>query len=88
LSWAGLGGAGLAQEQAWVFLSRYTVVVPHTLTDCSATHLYRRRYYVEAEEQVWDYTPMDGDFCSGELLSWTEEQAVFTEANSLSLGSK
>lgn len=47
-----------------------------------------RRYYIEAEEVEWDYAPLGGDFCTGELLSWTPDQEVFTVPNSLSLGSK
>ncbi|KAL4440358.1 hypothetical protein ABPG75_003359 [Micractinium tetrahymenae] len=47
-----------------------------------------RRYFIEAEEVEWNYTPMGGDFCSGKLLSWTREQAVFTVPTHLSLGSK
>lgn len=47
-----------------------------------------RRYYVEAEEAEWDFAPRGGDFCSGELLPWTPEQSVFTEATYRSLGSK
>ncbi|KAL4429029.1 hypothetical protein ABPG77_006068 [Micractinium sp. CCAP 211/92] len=47
-----------------------------------------RRYYIEAEEVEWNYAPLGGDFCSGELLSWTPDQAVFTVPNHLSLGSK
>ena len=100
-----------------------------------------RRYYIEAEEEVWDCelpcnrereravkfvssccgstaalscllpleapswligpphpamspattladAPRGADFCTGALVPWTPEQAVFTVANSLSLGSK
>ncbi|EFN54070.1 hypothetical protein CHLNCDRAFT_58397 [Chlorella variabilis] len=47
-----------------------------------------RTYYVEAEEVEWDYAPRGGDYCTGSLLPWTEEQEVFTEANHLSPGSK
>lgn len=32
--------------------------------------------------------PRGADFCTGALVPWTPEQAVFTVANSLSLGSK
>ncbi|KAI7843651.1 hypothetical protein COHA_002890 [Chlorella ohadii] len=47
-----------------------------------------RRYYIEAEEETWDYAPRGADYCSGAPVPWTPEQAVFTVANSLSLGSK
>lgn len=58
------------------------------LAYCSLCVCPCRRYYIEAEEVEWNYAPLGGDFCSGELLSWTPDQAVFTVPNHLSLGSK
>ncbi|PSC72045.1 multicopper ferroxidase [Micractinium conductrix] len=47
-----------------------------------------RRYFIEAEEVVWDFAPLGGNMCSGDKQPWTPEEAVFTEATHLSLGSK
>jgi hephaestin len=48
----------------------------------------RRTYYIEAEEVEWDFAPRGGDFCTGSLTPWTEEQAVFTTATGIRPGSK
>ena len=72
--------------------------IPATACACMCTRTYpqlycpappwRRRYFIEAEEDIWDYAPRSGDYCSGTLQNWTVDQAVFTVANQYSLGSK
>ncbi|KAI3431459.1 hypothetical protein D9Q98_004511 [Chlorella vulgaris] len=47
-----------------------------------------RTYFIEAEEEEWDYVPLGGDFCSGKKVAWTEEQEVFTTGNAIRPGSK
>lgn len=47
-----------------------------------------RTYYVQAEEVEWDYAPLGGDACSGNVTAWTEEQAVFTTPTYINPGSK
>ncbi len=46
----------------------------------SLTHTFRSSASADA--------PRGADYCSGAPVPWTPEQAVFTVANSLSLGSK
>ena len=74
------------------FLSLPYPLVPSSpqpfLTQTLVVLHQRRRYFIEAEEVVWDFAPLGGNMCSGDKQPWTPEEAVFTEATHLSLGSK
>lgn len=46
-----------------------------------------RRYYVAAEEVMWDYTPQGGEMCSGSLQPFSENALVFVQNATDRIGS-
>lgn len=37
----------------------------------------KREYFIQAEEVMWDYAPLGGEMCSGDLAPFTPEADVF-----------
>lgn len=52
------------------------------------TYAARRRHYIAAEEELWDYAPQGGNMCGGAKAAWTPDEAVFTEPTPFRPGSK